>query len=270
MLFLAGVKDRKFAIALGLLIACSIAGSGLLLHAEGTSPASRAKPADEKQWQAVAPGRVEPISGEIKVVAPIADLIGDVLVKAGDKVSAGEPLVRLRDPEPYARLASAQAQIAMRKRARDDQAPSSRAADRRKAEDAVADAGQAVLDARAVFDRTALDKRAGRASESDFESARSALSRAEDELNQQKADLRKLEADPTTPLPTQVEGQLNRRARGALGGASDNPKTDDPSANHWNRPAGQWQAGGDGRSVVAAASGPVRRSFSPASARRAR
>ena len=209
MLFLAGVKDRKFAIALSLLVACSIVGSGLLLHAEGTSPASRAKPADEKQWQAVAPGRVEPISGEIKVVAPIADLIGDVLVKAGDKVSAGEPLVRLQDPESYARLASAQAQIAMRKRARDDQAPSSRAADRRKAEDAVADAGQAVLDARAVFDRTALDKRAGRASESDFESARSALSRAEDELNQQKADLHKLEAAPTTPLPTQVEGQLN-------------------------------------------------------------
>lgn len=209
MPFLAALKNRRVLILLGLLVACSIVGSGLLLHAEGTSSALRAKPADEKQWQAVAPGRVEPISGEIKVVAPIADLIGDVLVKAGDKVSAGEPLVRLQDPEPYARLASAQAQIAMRKRARDDQAPSSRAADRRKAEDAVADAGQAVLDARAVFDRTALDKRAGRASESDFESARSALSRAEDELNQQKADLRKLEADPTTPLPTQVEGQLN-------------------------------------------------------------
>ena len=209
MLSLAGVKDRKFAIALSLLIACSIAGSGLLLHAEDTSPASRAKPADEKRWQAVAPGRVEPISGEIKVVAPIAAPIGEVLVKAGDKVSAGEPLVRLRDPEPYARLASAQAQIAMRKRARDDQAPSSRAADRRKAEDAVADAEQAVLDARAVFDRTSLHKRAGHASESDLDSARSALSRAEDELNQQKADLRELEAAPTTPLPTQVEGQLN-------------------------------------------------------------
>ncbi len=196
-------------MAVGVTLACSIAGSALLLHAEGTAPASRGKPADEKRWQAVAPGRVEPISGEIKVVAPIPDVIGDVFVKAGDKVSAGEPLVRLRDPEPFARIESAQAQIAMRKRARDDQAPSSRAAHRRKAEDAVADAEQSVLDARAAFDRGALEKRAGRASDAEVESARSALSRAEDDLKQQKADLHKLEADPTTPLPTQAEGQLN-------------------------------------------------------------
>jgi HlyD family secretion protein len=183
-------------------------GSGLLLHAQDTAP-SRPKPADEKRWQAVAPGRVEPISGEIKIVAPIPDPIGEVSVKAGDKVSAGEPLVQLRDPEPYARMASAEAQIAMRKRAREDQAPSSRAADRRKVEDAVADGEQAVLDARAAFDRTALEKRAGRAPQSDLDKARSALSRAEGDLKQQKAELRNLEADPTTPLPTQAEGQLN-------------------------------------------------------------
>jgi HlyD family secretion protein len=131
------------------------------------------------------------------------------LVKAGDKVSADEPLVRLRDPELYARLASAEAQIAMRKRARDDQAPSSWATDRRKAEDAVADAEQVVLNARAAFDQAVLEKRAGRASETDLDSARAALSRAEDDLKQQKADLRKLEEDPATPLPTQAEGQLN-------------------------------------------------------------
>jgi len=206
---LGAVKDRKLLIALTLLVACSIAGSGLLLHAEDTAPASRAKPADDRRWQAVAPGRVEPISGEIKVAAPMPDVIAEVLVKAGDKVSTSEPLVRLHDPEPYARMASTEAQIAMRKRARDDQAPSSRAADRRKAEDAVAGGEQAVLDAGAAFDRTALEKRAGRASEADLDSARSALSRAKDDLNQRKADLRKLEADPTTPLPTQAEGQLN-------------------------------------------------------------
>ena len=100
-------------------------------------------------------------------MAPIPDLIGEVLIKAGDKVSAGEPLVRLRDPELYARLASAEAQMAMRKRARDDRTPSSWATDRRKAEDAVADAEQVVLNARAAFDQAVLEKRAGRASETD-------------------------------------------------------------------------------------------------------
>ena len=97
----------------------------------------------------------------------------------------------------------------MRKRARDDPTPSSWATDRRKAEDAVADAEQVVLNARAAFDQTVLEKRAGRASEPDLDSARAALSRAEDDLKQHKADLHKLEADPTTPLPTQAEGQLN-------------------------------------------------------------
>jgi HlyD family secretion protein len=209
LLFFATVRNRKALIVLGLILAYSIAGSALLLHAENNAPPSRAKLGDEKRWQVVAPGRVEPISGKINIVAPIPDLIGEVLIKAGDKVSAGEPLVRLRDPELYARLASAEAQMAMRKRARDDRTPSSWATDRRKAEDAVADAEQVVLNARAAFDQAVLEKRAGRASETDLDSARAALSRAEDDLKQQKADLRKLEADPTTPLPTQAEGQLN-------------------------------------------------------------
>jgi len=34
-------------------------------------------------------------------------------------------------------------------------------------------------------------------------------SRAQDRVRQQRADLRKLEADSATPLPTQTEGQLN-------------------------------------------------------------
>ena len=206
LVFLA--TPRKVLIALRLILAYLISSSAFLLHAEDTPP-SHPKAGDEKRWQAVARGRVEPRSGEIKIVAPIPDLIGEVLVKAGDKVSAGEPLVRLHDPEVYARLESAEAQSAMRRRARDDQAPSSRATARRKAEDAVAVAQQAVLDARAAFDRTAQEGRAGRGSEADLDSARSALSRAEDDLKQQRADLHKLEADPTTPLPTQAEGQVN-------------------------------------------------------------
>ena len=131
------------------------------------------------------------------------------MVKPNDKVFAGEPLIRLHDNEIQARLAATEAQIAVRKRTRNDQNPSSRASDRRKAEDAVADAEKAVIDTRAVFDRIAFEMRAGRGSNVDLESARSALSRAQDRLKQQKAELRKIEADSNTPLPTQAEGQLN-------------------------------------------------------------
>src|SRR5437870_593044 len=132
----------------------------LSLHAQGTAGATRTDGAEEKRWQAVAPGRVEPVSGEIKIAAPMAGLISQVLVKTGDKVSVDEPLIRLSDREARARVDSANAQIAVRKRARNDQAPSSRAADRRKAEDAVTDDEHAIVYARAEFDRVVLERRA--------------------------------------------------------------------------------------------------------------
>jgi HlyD family secretion protein len=186
-------------------VACLLVG--LVSGLAALMPVPAAQSGEEKPWQAVAPGRIEPFSGEIKIAASSIGLIGEVLVKAGDKVAAGDPLIRLADREAQARVANAEAQVAMRKRARNDQNPSARAGDRRKAEDAVADGDKAVLEARAALDRAVIERRAGRGSDADVENARSALVRAQDRLRQQKADLRKLEAD--TPLPTQNEGQLN-------------------------------------------------------------
>ena len=76
--------------------------------------------AEEKRWVAVAPGRVEPLSGQIKITAPAPAMIGEVLAKANDKVFAGEALVRLTDDEVSARFATAEAQVALRRRVRDD------------------------------------------------------------------------------------------------------------------------------------------------------
>ena len=149
------------------------------------------------------------MSGEVKIAASIIGVVGEVLVKANDKVFAGEPLVRLIDSEVQARLATAEAQIALRRRARNDESPSSRASTRRKAEDGVADADKALSEAQAAVDRAAIERRAGRGSDADVDAARAALSRAQDRLKQQKAELRKVEADTNIPLPTQVEGQLN-------------------------------------------------------------
>jgi HlyD family secretion protein len=131
------------------------------------------------------------------------------LVKPGDKVFTGELLIRLDDEEVRARLATVEAQVAIRKRARNDQSPSSRAADRRKAEDAVADAERAVTEARAALDRAATARRAGSGSDADVEAGRAALARATDRLRQQRTELRRVEADTGTPLPSQTEGQLN-------------------------------------------------------------
>jgi len=168
---------------------------------------SRAAADDQKRWQAVAPGRVEPWSGEIKISAPVVGRIGDVLVKPKDIVSAGELLIRLDDDEARSRVAGAEAQVAMRQRARNDKAASSR--DRRRAEDAVADAERAVVETRAAFDAAAVAKRTGSGSDANLNSARTAYARAQDRLKQDRAELRRLNADGDTPLPTVNEGQLN-------------------------------------------------------------
>jgi HlyD family secretion protein len=205
--------------------------------AQDAPHAARPEAADDKRWQTVAPGRVEPASGEIKIAAPVMGVIAQVLVKVNDKVFAGEPLIRLTDNEAQARLAAAEAQVAFRLRARNEEtapvrstarrtteaavADTDKAAARRRAEDGVADADKAVTAAQAALDKALVDRRAGRASDADREAARTALSRAQDRLQQQKAELRRIEADPSTPLPNFAEGQVNvARAESAAAAAA--------------------------------------------------
>jgi HlyD family secretion protein len=163
--------------------------------------------AADKRWLAVAPGRVEPVSGLIKIVAPVAGVVDEVLVKSNDKVFAGQPLVRLRDQEARAQLASLTAQAAMRKRIRNKESASSGAAAQRKAEDAVADAQTAVFQVRSILDRAVAERQAGRGSDSGVAQARAGLKRAEEYLVQQTDDLRRI--SPDAPLPTLAEGQLS-------------------------------------------------------------
>src|SRR5690349_9092547 len=63
----------------------------------------------ERRWLAVAPGRVEPPSGMIKVAAPTMGVVSRVLIKVNDTVFAGEPLVLLNDDEIQARYLAAEA-----------------------------------------------------------------------------------------------------------------------------------------------------------------
>jgi HlyD family secretion protein len=182
-----------------------------LAFAETGSPQKPA--ADDKNWQAVAPGLVEPRSGEIKVTAPVIGVVSEVMVQSGDKVIADEPLIHLDDEGARARVATSQAQVEMRKRARNDQG-AGKAADRRKAEDGVAEAEAAVVQTRESFDAAVKAKRGG-GSDADLATARSGWSGAQERLLQKRVQLHKLDDDPDTPLPTANEGQLNV-ARGEL------------------------------------------------------
>ena len=199
-----------------------LVGCALVLGSAAFAPAILAQDGprtgdDPKRWQAVAPGRVEPWSGEIKIAAPVIATIGEVLVKPTDKVFAGELLIRLQDEEVRARLATAEAQVAMRRRARNDQTASNRVIDRRRAEDALADAERAVVEARAAIDTASIARRAGKGSDRDVERARTSYTQALDRLKRDRVELRKLLDDGGVPLPAAVDGQLNV-ARGELAG----------------------------------------------------
>ena len=132
--------------------------------------------------------------------------ISEVLVGINDTVAAGDLLVRLDDREALARLALAEAQVEDARRARDDATQPS--AEQVKAADEVFASERAVAAARAALDRLATAKRAGSASEAELANARSALSRAQEKLNQQRARLQKLKSAPYAPLPSRTEAAL--------------------------------------------------------------
>jgi HlyD family secretion protein len=195
---------------LALLVGLAIAGAAFAQFAPPLRAQERTRldAAGQKQWAAVAPGRVEASSREIKIGASVVGRIAQVLVKANDKVFAGEVLIRLDDAEALARLAVAEATVAARKRARNDQSAPRGSGKRRKAEDQLADAERAFADARAAFDKAAADRRSGSGSEQSLNAALAAFASAQERLNQQNAELRRIKADPDTPLPNRTEGEL--------------------------------------------------------------
>jgi HlyD family secretion protein len=160
---------------------------------------------DRKSWQAVAPGRVEPWSGEIKIGSAVMGRVGEVLVKINDTVFAGEALIRIEEDEVRHRHAKAELQYNLRKRARPTTA---RTATRRRLEDAVDDGERAVVEQRAAVDRAAAAKRAGSGSDADVTAVRRKLSDAQAQLRERRAELANYEADTSSPAPTDAESEF--------------------------------------------------------------
>ena len=211
-------RNALFPVAVGVLALFTMLVALVSIGRAQDRPNANAP--DDRRWQVIAPGEVEPVSGEIKIGSSVVGRIAVVTVKVNDRVFAGELLVRLEDDDLKARVAVAEAQAALQKRERNDSVAGTRAADRRKAEDAVADAEKAVVDEQSAVDRAAAARAEG-ASDNTLTAARTALSRAQDRLQQQQDALRRLDAQSNVPLPTQFEGQLNV-ARGELAYANAN------------------------------------------------
>src|SRR4029079_1617940 len=119
-------RSAAIAIVLGLVL---VAGVIVIIapNRGNTPPATSAvaatEPKADRQWRAVAPGRVEPPSGIIKVASPSVGVVSKVLVKVNDTVFAGEPLIQLNDEEIRSRYMAAEAQAGMRLRLRNEQPP---------------------------------------------------------------------------------------------------------------------------------------------------
>jgi HlyD family secretion protein len=212
-------RNALFPVAVGALALFTILVAPVSIGRAQDRPNANAP--DDRRWQVIAPGEVEPVSGEIKIGSPVVGRIAEVTVKVNDRVFAGELLVRLEDDDLKARVAVAEAQAALQKRERNDRVAGVWSADRREAEDAVADAQKAVVDEQSAVDMAAAAVRGEGAPDSTLTAARSALSRAHDRLKQQQDALRRLDAQSNVPLPNQFEGRLNV-ARGELAYANAN------------------------------------------------
>jgi HlyD family secretion protein len=156
-------------------------------------------------WAASAPGRIEPQTGELKIAAPLPARIIEIVAKTNDVVAAGDLLVRLDDGDLEARLGALEADIASKRRDRDQETVGQRAQERRTAEDNSANAERSFWAARAELDRIGRNARTEKATAADLQKAREALVTARDRLDQAKSNLRRISTADGLPAPTRLE-----------------------------------------------------------------
>jgi HlyD family secretion protein len=161
-----------------------------------------------QKWIAAAPGRVEPRSGQIRIGTGIPGRVFSVAVATNDRVIEGEVLIRLDDKEARARLTSAEAEVAARKRERDAQPGTAGREDVRKAEDAVFAAERAVTNARFALDAVLAADRKSPGSPQALLQARKQVAEAKDKLRQEHAAFASAHAKAKAPAPNRLEAAL--------------------------------------------------------------
>jgi ABC exporter DevB family membrane fusion protein len=117
-----------------------------VLRREGVaSAAAIAEAASTSRVAAAGPGLVEPVSEELRVSAQIGGRLDRVAVDEGDRVTAGQVIAIIDNRDYVARVASAQAELALREAARRRVVNGARLQERQEAAAALAEA-EAVLE----------------------------------------------------------------------------------------------------------------------------
>jgi HlyD family secretion protein len=180
-----------------------VASSAIAATRDGEPKTTAAGP-----WAASAPGRVEPISGEIRVVTHIPGRIAEVLVGVNDQVKAGDLLFRLEDDDHRARVEGADAEVSVRVRERDQENVGKASRDRRTAEDNLDRAQRTLFASRIDLDRVMANRRAGRSNDADVAQAREAVVTARAQVEREREALQRVLSAGGVPLPTRLEAGL--------------------------------------------------------------
>ncbi len=163
-------------------------------------------------WVAAGPGRIEPISGEIRIGASASGRIENVLVRSRDKVSKGTLLALIDDSEQSARVKAAEAEVSFREAERDTAISGSVPNNRRSAEDSAAQAEKEVRSLQAAIDRLA----AAGSSIVEIDAAQSLFAASEIRLAKSQSLLDALTSSAQAPRPSRTESAL-AVARAELG-----------------------------------------------------
>lgn len=215
-----------FAIAS--VVAASIASTvmrqpwtALPAHAQAASPPSDNGAANPRpRWAASATGRIEPKSGEVRISAEVGGRIVDIPVETNTRVRKGDLLVELDSEAAWQRVVAAQSEVDVRRRELDEEEATGLALDRRRAEDALANAERARFAAWRNFDDVSAKYRAGEVSEADPGEARKAVEDADALVTTERKNLATVNALANMPLPTRLETSL-AIARAELSMAED-------------------------------------------------
>ncbi len=196
---------------INLIIMLGLAGAGGYLAYDkykSGSVAEEALPLVTKDYEAAAPGRVEPKSGDIRLGATYMGRVEEVLIKVDDKVEEGELLLRLDDAEARAKLASAETEAEALREDREKAFASGRE-DVRKAEDAIYSAERAVTGARIELDYAIAAKRSGTGSEAAVSDSRRRLKDANERLERERIAYVKAQSKPNLPAPSRAESAVS-------------------------------------------------------------
>lgn len=200
------------AIAMAASAAIFLANEGKLdflgLGTKETRPAAKGPAAAPRLWAATAPGRVEPKGGDIRISPAAAGRIAEVRAATNDAVVAGDLLIALEEDDALARLAAAEAEAGARKRERDAESVNRLATDRRQAEDALAAAERQLFSARRDLDRLMQNARTTPPAADALSRARALVKESNEKVEQERTNLRRLQATSGMPAATRLEAAL--------------------------------------------------------------